>query len=356
MMKKIKLIIPLVALSLLLLPVDLIAKKTPDWINGSSKKYPSPQYFIGVGAVSLNKGGENQQLQWANDKARAEISKTLRTHINVETKSERRIKSRGGRESRSLDVASSQIDIVTATSSEVLEGVEIKENYRSAKDKMLYALAVLDRHKAVKRLEGKIKKAKSKMLAEMETGEKLQSEMRLLPAIAHYKKALSYAGDIAPINDLISVLRPTGSGEIDDINHEVYIEKLIHSLQRQVRFEINVEGDALGVKNYIIKGLARAGYVTKGSGSSNTKIYKLVGSTNLAYKGIIDMGKDMKMHIYQASLDLEVINPDQNETLGVLLWNANANEKTMDGAEVSAVRALGKLVEKRISDEIANLL
>ena len=83
---------------------------------------------------------------------------------------------------------------------------------------------------------------------------------------------------------------------------------------------------------------------------------ELSGTTDVTYKGTIDMGKDMTMQIYQADLDLDVIDPSSNETIGSLTWSASMNEKSSAMAEKNAVRALGRYVKDTIAERLANLL
>ncbi len=53
-------------------------------MDGASKKYSAPRYFIGVGSASLDKGGEKQKRKWAANRARAEIAKIIRSEVKVE--------------------------------------------------------------------------------------------------------------------------------------------------------------------------------------------------------------------------------------------------------------------------------
>jgi len=357
--------IPGCALTLTLLMAFIIpsaasARRAPDWIDGASKKYSEPRYFIGVGAVPMGRGGKKQQLQMAGDRARGEIAKTLRAKVQVETRAERTVtgtqKGRGRKDTQSR---SQMKDVVRTSTSEILDGVEIKQYYRDKKGKTLYALAILDRIKAARRLEDSVNIVKGELLAEMEIGESLQTEGRLLPAIGHYNNALGLAGQIRRTNELISVLKPAGPSPFASAaNYETDIRRIISGIRKRIRFDISVTGPASKVRLYIIQGLAKAGYITKAGSATpgGTQTYHLECVTDLTYRGTIDMGKDMVMQIYQADLDIEIEDPRTKETVGMLTWSVSANEKTGTMAEKSAVRALGRFVKEQIADKMATLL
>lgn len=346
-----------VALALAFLaPLTSHAKRRPDWVDGTSSKYPSPRYFIGVGGVQFDKGGRRQQMQWAGDRARAEIAKTLRAKVRVETRAERTVEgTKKGRKARSKGV-SKQTDVVSTTAREVLEGVEIKQYHRDKKDRTLYALAVLDRVKAAKRLEQRITKTKSDLLAELDEAGRLSKDDRLLPAIGHYQRALALSGEASGLEELMGVLKPAGYRMDPEIaGRATNIRKLIWELRRKIRFTVNVEGPASKVRSYLIQGLTGSGYAVGGK-AAGPHAYDLKGTTDVTYKGTINMGKGMDMQIYQADLDLEITDPSSGETLGSLTWSASMNEKTAAMAEKNAVRALGRYVKDTVGERLANLL
>jgi hypothetical protein len=335
---------------LFIIPSSGFAKSKPDWVDGESKQYPSPRYFIGVGAVSFDKGGKKQQMGWAGDRARAEIAKTLRTTVQVTTRAERKVEGEKG--------VSTQQDVVTASANEVLEGVEIKEYYRNEKERMLYALAVLDRVKAAKRIEDKLTQIKSNMIEELDEAGRLQEDARLLPSISHYQKAHDLTNEARQVEELLGILKPVGFTQDPEMaSRAASIKKIMYELRRKVSFQVSVEGPASKVNGYLIQGLSKAGYVIGNAGAeSGSHTYDLKGTTDVTSRGSIDMGEGMDMQIFQADLDLEVIDSTKGETLGTLSWSASANEKTAEMAEKSAVRALGRYVQDNIAERLANIL
>ena len=332
------------------------AKRAPDWIEGASKKYPSPEFFIGVGTAQISKGSKKQQHSWAADRARAEIAKTLRTEIKVVTRSSRNVEAKPSRRGSKVVAKDTQSDAVVAMAGEVLEGVEIKKYYKDKKDKMLYALAVLDRMKTARMLTKRSERFRAMISGEMDAASGYQSEGRTLLAIHHYRLALGFAEDLTNLRELINVINPGLPIYKAMDSYEIKLRSIIDSLKNRVRFTVEVTGPASAVRSYIIQGLAKDGFVTSSAQAGGVKTYKIIGKSDLLYQGEIDMGKDMKMQVYQGELDMEIHDLDTNEIVGTIDWQVSANEKTGVAAKKSAVRALGRLVKKQISERIANIM
>lgn len=339
-----------------LIPTEAFSKSAPDWIYGSSKKYPEPRYFIGIGSSPIDRGGPKQQHEWAGDRARAEIAKIIRSEVRVTSSAERKVSGMDQNKRRkSWEGRSGYSEAISVTANEILEGVEIKEYHSDKKSKTLYALAVLDRHKAAKKLEQEIKSIKASIATKMEEGNSLQTTGSFLPALGRYNDALLLTGKASEMNGVLSVLKPAGASPfLDTASYEADLTRLIAQMRSLIRFDVTVEGPALGVKGYIVNGLSKSG-ITGAASESAPKNYILNGLTDVTYKGTIDMGKDLSMHIYQADIDISVNDPAIGATLGTLIYSASANEKTEELAKKSAVRALGNLIQKKIADDIMNL-
>jgi hypothetical protein len=115
------------------------ALKAPEWMTGTSKKYPSDKYLIGVGIGS--------DLDAARASARAEIAKIFQTRIiqsSQEITKER--SAQGGGDAGFAAEASNELTTRTSTD-DVLQGTEIPETYQDTKKNSYYALAVLDKVK-----------------------------------------------------------------------------------------------------------------------------------------------------------------------------------------------------------------
>lgn len=182
-------------MSMLLCASAANAGGRPDWVDGVSRSYPRDRYLTGVGMAD--------DRATAQDRARAEISKIFTTNVSVTTNLHQ-AETSSSRGSKSENSFSSAIDQSLQTiSKKVLEGVEISENWKDGSTMQQYALAVLDRAKALAAVKDKIDdfdrqaqewksqmdsgtnklarvKAAMKLLALLKARAELNGEMRVL--------------------------------------------------------------------------------------------------------------------------------------------------------------------------------
>jgi len=137
-----------VALIVFLCVQAAFAAKGPDWLGGSSKKYPADKFLIGVG---LGSG-----LDLARSNARAEIAKIFQARIiqsSEETIREHSVQGSGNAGSTCEN--SNELNTRTSTD-DVLQGAEIAETYFDARKQLSYALAILDKGKMRRNLAREI--------------------------------------------------------------------------------------------------------------------------------------------------------------------------------------------------------
>ncbi len=119
----------------------------PAWIEGESSRWPRSQHVLGVGSA-------DDEFS-AADRARGEISRVFSSAIDVNTtvdESESNL-TQGGKTNASFSQLVAQ-NIRTA-SKKILEGVEIVERWQDSSTSRYYALATLDKTKAMSAVEEK---------------------------------------------------------------------------------------------------------------------------------------------------------------------------------------------------------
>jgi hypothetical protein len=122
--------------------------KSPDWVNGKSKKYPLELYITGVGASS--------DVNTSYDRAMAQIANVFSSEISV--KSFVAAEEISG-EKLYTDVAE---DIKTSSNKKI-EGIEIAGRWHDKENNLFYSLAVLNRRKAANILVKKISEIDAKI-------------------------------------------------------------------------------------------------------------------------------------------------------------------------------------------------
>jgi hypothetical protein len=113
----------------------------PSWVEGESPKWPRAAYVTGVGSADDEEG--------AADRARGEISRVFSSAVSVDTaldESEATVNA-GGKTTTSFSQQVAQN--VRTASKKILEGVEIVERWQDGAARRYYALATLDKSKAM---------------------------------------------------------------------------------------------------------------------------------------------------------------------------------------------------------------
>jgi hypothetical protein len=114
----------------------------PVWVEGESPKWPRAAYVTGVGSADDEEG--------AADRARGEISRVFSSAVSVDTsleESETNIGQQGGKTTSSFSQQVAQS--VKTASKKMLEGVEITERWKDSATSRYYALATLNKGKAM---------------------------------------------------------------------------------------------------------------------------------------------------------------------------------------------------------------
>src|SRR3989339_359376 len=108
--------------------------KAPDWISGSSEKFPSDRFLVGIGIAG--------NPDAARSAARAEIAKIFKSRVSQttsDTQAERILRNGSGMKSSASDSVEMKTQVST---DEILEGVEIADLQNDTKNRICYALAV----------------------------------------------------------------------------------------------------------------------------------------------------------------------------------------------------------------------
>lgn len=233
------------------------ADKKPDWVDGPSGRYPRERYLVGVGI------GDDRAT--SEDRARGEISKIFSTQVSVKTdltESEANLKDGSGEKSSFSQSISQNVQTV---SKKVLEGVELVENWRDPTAAQHYALAVLEKSKAIRVIEDKLDEI-DKLAGEWKGS--LESSTEKLPRVKAAMKLLAVLKARDGLNSDLRVLAG-GAGRALSFN-----EGEIRQQAGKALAELDVVVDMSGgrsdqVETGIVKGLGGFGIQSKAGGPAD---------------------------------------------------------------------------------------
>jgi len=221
----------LFAVCIAVLPCLAFAKQdTPDWVNGSSMEFPREQYVTGVGL------GDDRTT--AEERARAQVAQVFSALVTVDT-------TLSESESNATDNSASKTSFmqnikqnIQTTSSKILEGVEIADNWQDPATKQYYALAVLERAPAIKAMNGRIADINTEAAVWKKDFDAAQEKF------ARVKAAVKMLALIKMKDDLKSQLRvldPSGANIVDtqDLSMKPELLKAVSALD----IAVNVTGE-----------------------------------------------------------------------------------------------------------------
>lgn len=178
------------------------AQVRPAWIDAAPAEYPRSRFLTGVSSAD--------DLSAAKDRARGEIAKVFSTKITMNTavtSSENTYIAQGLTEASSAQNIAQNLRAVAQKN---LEGVEIAQIWRDEASGQYYALAVLDRSKALTALAEKTQELDARAAdtaAQLAaTAEKLQKAKHALVLLGILKAREALAADRR-------VLNPAGAAE-----------------------------------------------------------------------------------------------------------------------------------------------
>ncbi|MDD5657554.1 MAG: LPP20 family lipoprotein, partial [Elusimicrobia bacterium] len=214
----------------------------PDWVDGSSAEFSRESFLTGVG-TSDDRGA-------AEDRARGEISRIFSADVKVNTAAEAKEITRQSGAKDENSFSQSVANSVETVSRKILEGVEIRETWQDDASRVWYALAVLDKTKAVSSIsdkiadfDGQVKQWYAQMAQAADKLPRVKAGMKLL-AIFKARRALE--SDLRVLN---------GKGMPNPVD-----EAAVQALAARAVSELDVAVDVSGAKSRevetgVVKGL-----------------------------------------------------------------------------------------------------
>lgn len=223
-------------------------QQQPDWVGGSSAKYPKSRYLVGVGSGAARQTAENE--------GRANIGKIFKVDIKADIKTTRAEvleQSQGNTQGTLREEVNEKIDLGLK---KTLEGTEIAEVWKDPSGPF-YALAVLERSKAAAILRDRMRELETAIESETKTTESTKDKLTMLRALAKRK---SLAAKRESLNGDYRIVNPAGTG----IAFEQSLSDLSGALQKFLKndFNVGLKGsgpDAEGFLQTLTKRLTGAG-------------------------------------------------------------------------------------------------
>lgn len=312
----------------------------PDWINSESSRYPGDRFLTGVGSGDSRKKAENS--------AYAAISRIFVAEIDQRTREWEKFfqKDEKGKSSWQRDI---KIDQFTSVSTrKVLENVSIAEIYLDKKNQIYYALAVINRRKAVSALRQRITSLDLE-IEEMlkmagKTDQKLQKVRLLHKAIRKILLRDTY-------NTELQILSLAGSGAESLTQLSAIQKELQDFLSGNFQVIVFITGkNSDSIRKAVVEGLNSQGLpVSLGEISEKTDLV-IKGSVAFQPVEISDA------HFVRWNASFELRDIATGQIIGSVLTHGREGHITEPEAEARALRAAQHELSKEISERLADYI
>jgi hypothetical protein len=327
--------------------ISVRASSEPDWVNGSSKKYPAALFLTGVGYADTR--------QAAEDQAYAAISKIFTAEINSKTEEwEKYLQS----DAKGRTEDSRQINIEQATqvsTRKVLENVTIAEGWLDESKAIYYALAVMDRQHATSALRDRIAsldlKVEELLKQAKQVDRKLQTVRALHSAVENLLLREAYNAELRVVN-------PTGKGSDSTVSLAATHQELREFLAKNFKIAVVVGGDnSEPVRAAIVEGLNRQGLpVASAVSAADSRPDLLVkGSVTLDPVQLPASGTQ-RTHFVRWSAAFDLTDEASQQVIGSVARQGREGHLTAAEAEARALRTAEQEVASEVGGQIADFI
>ncbi|HEX6928871.1 MAG TPA: LPP20 family lipoprotein [Gammaproteobacteria bacterium] len=173
----------------------------PDWIDGSSERYPASSYVVGIGSAD--------DLATARDRARADLAKTFRVFVDETSTDTQQYSTQDGAAGAASEYSAEVRRDLSLRTQQVLEGVTLPESWQDPASKRHHALAVLSRAQAAARLRQDISgldaAAETLLNRARAAGDDFRRAQIALDVVENQQRR-------AALQDALRAVDPTGTG------------------------------------------------------------------------------------------------------------------------------------------------
>jgi hypothetical protein len=203
----------------------------PDWIGGSSSRYPATRYLSGI--------GQSEEAEGARQRARADLARTFEVRIVEQIRDTTRVsQQQTGERSETVDREISRT--IASFTDQMLEGVAISEMWHN--NGQFYALATLERSQAAARLSSEITRLDQRITLALATNANHRDP---LAALSPLQQAIGDQHERNRLNRMLAIVADEGATLAP--RHD--LDQMTQQRQQQMAaltFAIAVTGDDPG--------------------------------------------------------------------------------------------------------------
>ncbi|MGE0081538.1 MAG: LPP20 family lipoprotein [Thiohalomonadaceae bacterium] len=302
----------------------------PEWVDGSSDKYPEVRYLTGQGQAS--------SAALARDRARAELAKVFATRVSERSEdvASAEVITEGG-DTRQRSETRVDRSVQTETQ-RLLEGVRIAETWRDP-DGTYHALAVLDRLTESDRLRTRI--GGLDQVIERAVARARGSD-HLLARLGAASQAVAAQQERDALQQDLRVIDPTGIG-VPARYERARLQADFAELAARLRVAVEAEADPIGNLASVMQGAVRhAGFINAPAGEAD---YRLVSSL------VIDTSVTDGWQWVTGTLELRMLDKS-GQVLGTQRWPVKASAQQAATARHRAISEVDRQLRAKLRETV----
>ncbi len=304
------------------------AAEPPDWTRGESRLHPPAFFVVGVGTAADREAAELR--------ARAAVAAVFSTTIGAVS----RVSEVEGRSGAGVAAEQTVAQDIQATTSHVLEGVEIAEVWTDPGGSRVFALAVLDRHRAERALREQLEALAAEAAAARHEMDRVEPRLRRAVAAVRITKLERRR------EPLVSHLRVVGSAPPPEWPVDAAARSEVSRALRALIVCVRVDGEAAAdVRSGAERALAEHGLHVAGGCDGADLVVD--GTTS-----VVAAPGDPPWRFSRAVASIAVRDARSGGTLAKL--EESAREASAREAEAArrACESLRRRVEERLSEAL----
>jgi len=191
-------------------PEEFPTRPRPEWAGGVPASYPPDLYLTGIGSAEQG-GGRNEYktLAMAEDRARAELAKSIKVRVQSEfVNAARLVTESASGTTATLQDSNETTDRIRSQADVELEGVRIVDRWFDRQSGTYWVLAVLERATAGRRLLDRMEQTRRQSAVDRDLGQGFGNEGQRVQAAAYFQRAAGAVYTVLNLRAQLSAIAP----------------------------------------------------------------------------------------------------------------------------------------------------
>ena len=307
----------------------------PDWTLGESAKYPNASYVSATGS--------GPDAERAKDRAMGNLSKVFEAHIIGSTTTSSDTQSHVSSSGENVSRQQRLVQRINVQSEQVIEGIQIVEQWQNAADLTHYALAVINREHVGSILIDEMKRLDKASAFELDAIELQKDDLK---RIAAYQRVIELQVTRNSLQKMLKVIDLKGKG-LREKWSLVELKALLASALSEIRMSATVRSQNFsGLKQQLEAAMSHAGF---------SSVQDEAGYTLLAELNLQDPEEKQGWYWQRGTLDIRLIDAVTGVTRGSHSWEMKVSATQQSQLSSRIKQSIDKSLKTELKNAIIDI-